>query len=249
MRKFGLIGFPLEHSFSQDYFARKFASEHLDDCIYENYPIDDIYRISRIIMDNPDLKGLNVTIPYKQQVLKFIDVIDKEASEIGAVNTIKIVWNKATFKLYGYNTDIYGFEKPLLEKFKPTIHKSALVLGTGGASKAVIYILKKYAIAYKYVSRKPVSTKILSYNDLTPELIHNYKIIINTSPVGMYPNVDQCPAIPYAAIGPDHILYDLVYNPEMTLFLRKGEEKKATFITGLPMLYIQAEKSWEIWNS
>lgn len=248
MRKYGLIGFPLEHSFSKNYFTQKFESEKLPDCIYSNYPIENIQRLSKVINDNPELAGLNVTIPYKQQVMELLDSIDNEANEVGAVNTIKIIRENTNYRLQGFNTDIYGFEKPLLENLKP-IHKSALILGTGGASKAVSYILKKHGISFYLVSRKPKDKTILSYSDLTQELISEYKLIINTSPLGMYPGIDKCPAIPYEAVGHDHILYDLIYNPEKTLFLKNGEQKKATIINGLPMLHIQAEKAWEIWNS
>ncbi len=248
MRKFGLIGFPLEHSFSKSYFTEKFESEKLNDCVYSNFPIKNIGRLREIVENNRNLIGLNVTIPYKQQVLEFLDHVDNEAGEVGAVNTVKIIRDKSDYQLYGYNTDIYGFEKPLVEKLS-RIHKSALILGTGGASKAVAYILKKHHILFHFVSRNPVSDTILSYNDLTPGLIRENTLIINTSPLGMYPDVDHCPPIPYQAIGSHHILYDLIYNPEKTLFLSKGEEKKAVIINGLPMLYIQAEKSWNIWNS
>jgi len=248
MRKFGLIGFPLEHSFSKNYFTKKFESEKLFDCVYHNYPIENIHQIRKIINDNSELIGLNVTIPYKQKVMEFLDAVDNEASEVGAVNTIKIVREQKRFHLQGFNTDIHGFEKPLLENLK-SIHRSALILGTGGASKAVAYILQKHGITYHYVSRTPKDDTIFSYNDLTTGLVKRHKLIINTSPLGMYPDITKCPAIPYEAIGPDHILYDLIYNPEKTLFLNNGEQKKATIINGLPMLYIQAEKSWEVWNS
>lgn len=248
MRKFGLIGFPLGHSFSKGYFSKKFEIEKLNDCVYENYPIERIELLNDIINNNPELKGLNVTIPYKQQVMKHLDRIDAEASEVGAVNTIKIVKEDSGIKLIGYNTDIFGFEKPLLEKLV-AFHKSALILGTGGASKAVAYILHKHGISFRYVSRNPKEDTVYSYSDLTHEIVQEYKIIVNTSPLGMHPDTDKCPSIPYEAIGKDHILYDLIYNPEETLFLRKGEERKAIVINGLPMLYIQAEKSWEIWNS
>jgi shikimate dehydrogenase len=248
MKKFGLIGYPLEHSFSKDYFTKKFESELLIDCSYMNYPIQDLSQFRNFIEDNPDLLGLNVTIPYKQKIIDFLDDIDKEASEIGAVNTIKIKRNKNKCRLTGFNTDIYGFEKPLLEKLKHE-HKSALILGTGGASKAVAYILKKLDITFRYVSRYPKTNEIYSYENVTQNVIRSNRIIINTTPLGMYPHTNECPAIPYDAIGPEHILYDLIYNPPKTLFLSKGEQHNATIINGLPMLYIQAEKSWEIWNS
>ena len=248
MRKFGLVGYPLGHSFSKEYFTKKFESEHITDCLYTNYPLDDIKKIKRIIAENPDLVGLNVTIPYKQQVLNLLDDIEKEASEIGAVNTIKIQHNKNKFHLTGFNTDSYGFEKPLVEKLKPE-HTSALILGTGGASKAIAYILRKHGIVFRYVSRNPVSTNVYSYEDLTHSIIQSNKLIINTTPVGMHPHADMAPALPYDAIGSGHLLYDLIYNPEKTVFLTRGEQQNASTINGLSMLYIQAEKSWELWNS
>jgi len=248
MKKFGLIGYPLGHSFSKDYFTLKFEREQLTDCVYNNYPIEDICQIREIIAHNPELVGLNVTIPYKQHVITFLDDIDSEAAEIGAVNTIKIKHNKEAFHLTGYNTDIYGFEKSLLEKLKPE-HKAALILGTGGASKAVAHILRKHGIIFRYVSRNPKNDEMFSYNDLTNKVVRDHKLIINTSPLGMHPHIEEFPHLPYNAIGSEHILYDLIYNPEKTLFLAKGEQQKATIINGLSMLYIQAEKSWEIWSS
>lgn len=248
MRKFGLIGYPLGHSFSRGFFSEKFEKEGLNDCIYENYPLDDIAKLPQLIADEPELLGLNVTIPYKQQVIRFLDSMDSQAKEIAAVNTIKIERRNNTFQLTGYNTDIFGFELPLLKVLKPS-HRFGLILGTGGASKAVAYILRKNNIECKFVSRIPKDSDILSYSELSPELILNSKIIINCSPLGMHPNETVCPDLPYEAITSEHILYDLVYNPEETLFLKYGKQKKAIIINGLPMLHIQAEKSWEIWNS
>ena len=207
----------------------------------------DIAKLPGLIESDRELLGLNVTIPYKEKVIPYLDEIDVEAREIGAVNTIKIIRQGTKYHLKGYNTDITGFEKSLTGLLK-SCHTSALVLGTGGASKAVVYALKKYGIIYQYVSRTPRDHTMLSYDQIIPEIIRSHKLIINTSPVGMYPNVGHCPQLPYDAIGPDHILYDLIYNPEMTLFLKKGKEKKATLINGLPMLYAQAERSWLIWN-
>lgn len=248
MRKFGLIGYPLGHSFSKGYFSEKFEKEGLSDCIYENYPLEDIARLPQLIADEPELLGLNVTIPYKQQVIEFMDSLDEQAKEIEAVNTIKIVRSSNSFKLTGYNSDIFGFELPLLKELKQC-HKSALILGTGGASKAVAYILKKNNIEYKFVSREPKYSDILNYSELSPKRIKSSKIIVNCSPLGMHPKEDICPDLPYEALTNEHILYDLIYNPQETLFLKYGKQKKAITINGLPMLYIQAEKSWEIWNS
>lgn len=247
MRKYGLIGFPLEHSFSKKYFSEKFENDNISDCCYDNYPLEKIDDLNNLVVKNAHLIGLNVTIPYKQAVIPFLDEIDEAAAEIGAVNTIKIYRNKLKITLKGYNTDVYGFEKPLLNKIKKH-HNKALILGTGGASKAVAYIMKKHSIEYRYVSRKPKNPTILSYSDLTQGIINEYKIIINTSPCGMYPNINDKPDIPYKYLGVRHILYDLIYNPERTLFLKEGEERNTTIINGLAMLYIQAEKAWEIWD-
>lgn len=248
MRKFGLIGFPLGHSFSKGYFTRKFERDNITDCLYDNFPIDQISKIKELIELEKTLIGLNVTIPYKEKVIPFLDEKDQEAEQIGAVNTIQIFRSGNNIKLKGYNTDVIGFEQPLLSALKP-IHKSALILGTGGASKAVVFVLRKHSIDYRFISRNPKESSILSYSDLTPEIISEHKIIINTSPVGMYPLTEDYPDIPYNSISSDHILYDLIYNPEKTVFLKKGEEKKATLINGLPMLIGQAEGSWQIWNN
>ncbi len=248
MKKYGLIGFPLEHSFSKRYFTEKFEKESIKDCRYDTYPIEKIDLLKDLVNNDRELMGLNVTIPFKKNVIPLLDEVDSEAGIIGAVNTIKIFRiSTDEYSLKGYNTDIYGFETPLLKVLRKH-HKNALILGTGGASKAVAFILKKHSIAFHYVSRKPKEQTIFSYEDLNEEIIHKYQIIINTSPAGMYPDIHNCPDIPYQALNSDYILYDLIYNPEKTLFLQKGEEKSVTIINGLPMLYTQAEKAWEIWN-
>lgn len=248
MRKFGLIGYPLGHSFSKTYFTKKFLNEKITDAVYNNYPIENIDQLRVLLEKDRGLVGLNVTIPYKLDVCPYLDEIDSEAREVGAVNTIKILRKEGSVYLKGFNTDIYGFERPLMEVLKP-IHSRALILGTGGAARAVAYILKKHGIQFTYVSRSPKNRNILSYDDLTNELVDNHKLIVNTSPAGMHPILDTCPDIPYSAITGSHILYDLIYNPERTLFLEKGGKKEATLINGLPMLYLQAEKSWQIWNT
>jgi len=247
MHKYGLIGYPLEHSFSKGYFTEKFVKEKISDSEYNNYPINPIDQFQLLINDNPELIGLNVTIPYKEQIIKFLDELDENASKIGAVNTIKITRKGNENHLKGFNTDYFGFEeslKPLLKEY----HKMALILGTGGASKAVGFVMNKLGINYKYVSRKPVSAEILSYKQLTTGLVHEFLIIINTSPLGMYPNIKACPDIPYQSLTRYHILYDLIYNPEITLFLKKGKDAGAITLNGLSMLHLQAEKAWEIWN-
>jgi shikimate dehydrogenase len=247
MRKFGLIGFPLSHSFSKGYFTRKFADEKIAGCEYNNYPIEDIAQLNNLIAKDTNLVGLNVTIPYKEKVLVFLNEIDSDAAEIGAVNTLKINRLGNKIHLKGYNTDVYGFAEPLKKVIKSE-HKNALILGTGGASKAVAWVLESMKIDFTFVSRKAHGNKCINYSDITPELIKTSTLIINTSPAGMYPNVAVCPELPYDSIGSKHILYDLIYNPEETLFLKYGKTKKATTLNGLPMLHLQAEKAWEIWN-
>lgn len=242
MLLFGLVGYPLSHSFSKNYFTEKFKREGLEHCRYENFQIDDIHQLAAIINDNPELKGINVTIPYKQSVLQFLNESDPLVKQTGACNCIKFV----SGKLMGYNTDVIGFEKSLLNKLKPG-HKNALILGTGGAAKAVDFVLKKIGIHYKYVSRYP-SVKNLSYEQLTAYIMEKNTLIVNTTPLGMYPKVSEAPPLPYHLITDEHFLFDLIYNPEKTLFLRKGEEHGATIQNGYDMLVYQAEESWKIWN-
>ena len=248
MKKFGLIGFPLGHSFSMKYFTGKFKNENIKDCQYLNFPIDKIEKLPSLITQNSDLTGLNVTIPYKEKVIGYLNKIDETAREIGAVNTIKIHRVHNNYTLTGYNTDAYGFHTSIVPHIKKT-HKKALILGTGGASKAIAYEFNRLGIDYIFVSRKPKKANHISYNDLTEDLISDFRIIVNTSPLGMYPDIDKCPDIPYEYLTNDHLLYDLVYNPEMSKFLEKGSEKGTITINGLLMLHLQAEKAWEIWNS
>jgi len=246
MRCFGLIGFPLSHSFSQKYFAEKFEREGITDCRYDSYPIEHIDLLKPLISDNPDLSGLNVTIPYKEEVMSLLDEIDPESAKIGAVNTIRISRHDGTTWLKGFNTDVYGFR----ESITPFLHKrpyKAFILGTGGSSKAVAYVLNNMGMNVVFVSRNPRHEKHISYGDLT-KLISLPSVIVNASPAGMYPQINNCPDIPYEQLTPDHILFDLVYNPPETLFLTKGKAKGATIINGLKMLHLQAERSWEIWN-
>jgi shikimate dehydrogenase len=245
MKLFGLIGYPLGHSFSKQYFTEKFEREGIKDCIFEAFPIPSIGAFPALLLSNPHLKGLSVTIPYKEQVLQFVDEMSEEVSAIGATNSIKITGGKLT----AYNTDIAGFEKSFTKLLKPE-HKRALVLGTGGASKAVQYVLKKLGIAFFVVTRKNSGQPgFISYDELDKALITTHAIIINCTPVGMYPNEAIAPAIPYEHLNPSHYLYDLVYKPALTLFLQKGRERGATTENGHDMLLIQAEESWRIWNS
>lgn len=243
MKQFGLIGYPLSHSFSQKYFTEKFENEHIGGCRYDNFPLTEINEFKDLISNN-DLTGLNVTIPYKQVVMPFLDSVEDEAAAIGAVNTIQF----RNGKLKGYNTDVYGFVESLMPFILERSDLKALILGTGGASKAVAYGLKKMHIQYQFVSRTERENTI-TYDALTPELVKQNQLIVNTTPLGMYPNVDEAPKIPYNGITDEHILYDLVYNPVETLFLLKGKEKGAEIKNGLEMLHLQAEKAWEIWNS
>ncbi len=246
MRCFGLIGFPLSHSFSEKYFSEKFEREGITDCRYDAYPLEHIHLLKTLISTNPDLSGLNVTIPFKEQVISLLNETDPEAAEIGAVNTIRIFRQGGITWLQGFNTDAYGFRNAI----RPFIHKSydkAFVLGTGGSSKAVAFVLKNLGMNVIFVSRNPGLENHISYKELGT-VISYPSIIVNASPVGMYPNINSCPDIPYELLTPDHVLFDLVYNPTETLFLSKGKARGASIINGLQMLYLQAERSWEIWN-
>jgi len=263
MKHYGLIGFPLSHSFSKKFFAEKFKAENIEDATYDLYPIEHIKDLQDLLDEHPDICGLNVTIPHKIKVLPFLDWIEHDARKAGAVNCIRITAESPVlaafsgevgvkghdFRLEGYNTDIYGFETSL----KPLIgdgNEDALVLGDGGAAKAVKCVLENLGITYKIVTRthNPDPAYIL-FKDLQAHHIMHHKIIINTTPIGTFPKVDECPPIPYEFIDGDHLLYDLIYNPEETLFLQKGRERGAKTKNGYEMLVLQAEKSWEIWNS
>ena len=240
-RKFGLIGKNIDYSFSKKYFSEKFKKENLN-CTYSNFDIENISLIESILQKN-GISGYNVTIPYKQEIIKFLDEIDEVAKAIGAVNTIKKIDNKNI----GFNTDCIGFEKsliPLIENKKPD---SALILGGGGASKAVKYVLKKIKINYSTVSRKEGKSEFI-YENLNDVIINRFKMIINCSPVGTFPNINKCPNIPYKHLTKEHVMYDLVYNPIESLFLRRGRELGCKTKNGLEMLEIQANESWRIWN-
>ncbi len=243
MRQFGLIGFPLSHSFSKGYFTNHFLTENILDAQYENYPIESIDLLTDLWKNNPALKGLNVTIPYKKLVIPFLQHTSSVVQSIQACNCIKLHQGA----LYGYNTDVIGFEKSLLPYLQPH-HQKALIFGTGGAAAAVEWVLKKLGIAYQLVSRK-ASEGCISYASLTQDMITAHTLLIHTSPVGMFPNVDEAPNLPYEAITSKHHLYDLVYNPAVTKFLEKGAAQGATTQNGLEMLHLQADASWEIWNS
>ncbi|GJG67583.1 shikimate 5-dehydrogenase [Prevotella lacticifex] len=245
MDKYGLIGFPLGHSFSKNFFNEKFENENID-AEYINFEIPNIEGLVEILDVNPELRGLNVTIPYKEKVISYLDYISPEARAIGAVNVIRVTHKGNKLTLRGYNSDVIGFTKsiePLLERF----HRKALILGTGGASKAVNYGLKSLGLETVFVSRyKRPGT--IQYEDITPEVIKDYNVIVNCTPVGMYPKVEECPLLPYEAMDNHTLLYDLIYNPDRTLFMQKGAEHGATVKNGLEMLLLQAFASWDFWN-
>ncbi len=244
MNLYGLIGYPLGHSFSKQYFTEKFERENITDCVFEAFPITAIDQFPALLKDNPSLKGLSVTIPYKEQVLKYITEFSDEVKYIGATNSIKIVGDK----LVAYNTDIIGFEQSFIKHLEP-FHTKALILGTGGASKAIQYVLQKLGISFLLVTRNEQKKEgFINYKDIDEEFIKEYTVIVNCSPVGMSPNENACPDIPYHLLSPRHYLYDLVYKPAKTIFLQKGEEKGARIENGYDMLLLQAEASWKIWN-
>jgi shikimate dehydrogenase len=247
MRLYGLIGFPLSHSFSARYFEDKFARERITDCGYRLFPLEDISGIRKLILDHRELHGFNVTIPHKIAILPFLDTVSDEAAAVGAVNCVKIERNGSVSTLTGYNTDVYGFRESLLPFLKP-YHRKALVLGTGGAAKAACYVLEELGIDYTLVSRSGQMPDSLSYPQLTENMLRENLLIVNTTPLGMYPDLDRCPEIPYSFLTNQHLLFDLVYNPAETTFLKRGREAGTATLNGLKMLELQAEKSWEIWN-
>lgn len=242
-KKFGLLGRNISYSFSVGYFTEKFERENATNCSYQNFDLATLDEFPAVINNTPDLKGLNITIPYKKEILPFLEKINKKALEIGAVNTIKITKNK---KLKGYNTDYYGFKKAIKPLLKPH-HTKALILGTGGASNAVAFALKKLGISYQYVSRNPIDNQ-LTYADLDRETFNQYTIIINCTPLGTFPNITDCPPLPYSYFNSKHLAFDLIYNPAETTFLKNAQSFGATTTNGYQMLVFQAEKAWKIWN-
>lgn len=246
MDKYGLIGYPLGHSFSKSYFNEKFENEGIN-AEYINFEIPTLDSLPEILASNPELKGLNVTIPYKEKVISYLDSISPEARAIGAVNVIRVDHKGNDTYLKGFNSDVIGFTKsiePLLERF----HKKALILGTGGASKAINFGLKSLGLETVFVSRfeRPGT---IQYSQITPDIIQEYNVIVNCTPCGMYPHIDECPQLPYEAMTSKNILYDLLYNPDETLFLKKGAQHGATVKNGLEMLLLQAFASWEFWHN
>ena len=245
MDKYGLIGYPLGHSFSIGYFNERFENENID-AEYINFEIPSIDDLPEVLASNPQLKGLNVTIPYKEKVISFLDSVSPEARAIGAVNVIRVTHKGNKIILKGFNSDVIGFTKsiePMLEK----CHKKALILGTGGASKAVNYGLKSLGLETVFVSRYERPGTI-QYESITPDVVKEYNVIVNCTPLGMYPHSDECPMLPYEALDSHNILYDLIYNPDQTLFMKKGLAHGAQVKNGLEMLLLQAFASWEFWN-
>jgi shikimate dehydrogenase len=246
MEKYGLIGYPLGHSFSISYFNQKFADENIN-AKYENFEISSIDQLQEILDMNPNLKGLNVTIPYKEKVIEFLDNITPEAQAIGAVNVIRVIHEGKNVKLKGYNSDVIGFTQSIEPMLDKKWHKKALILGTGGASKAINYGLKSLGLETVFVSRYERPGTI-QYERITPEVIKEYNVIVNCTPVGMYPHTEECPLLPYEAMDYHTILYDLIYNPDETLFMKRGREQGAEVKNGLEMLLLQAFASWEFWH-
>ena len=245
MDKYGLIGYPLGHSFSINYFNQKFSDEGID-AEYMNFEIPSIDNLIEVLDSHPELKGLNVTIPYKQKVMEYLDQISPEARAIGAVNVIRVTHSGKNIKLKGFNSDVIGFTQsiePMLESF----HKKALILGTGGASKAVDFGLKSLGLETVFVSRYQRPDTIC-YEDITLEVVKEYNVIVNCTPLGMFPKTEECPMLPYEALDDHNILYDLIYNPDETLFMKRGAERGASVKNGLEMLLLQAFASWEFWN-
>lgn len=245
MKKYGLIGHPISHSFSKKYFTEKFEKENILDCSYELFDIEEIDQLYEILQKTKNLEGLNITIPYKEKVFPFLTEIDETAKAIGAINTIKISQESNSIK--GYNTDYYGFKKSL-KPFLDINHERALIFGTGGASKTVKFVLNELNIKYLLVSRTPKNDDEISYIDVNKYVIKHHQLIINTTPIGMFPNIEVFPEFNYENLTSKHLLYDLIYNPVETDFLKKGRQQGCITLNGLQMLKLQAEKSWEIWN-
>jgi shikimate dehydrogenase len=247
MRKYGLVGFPLGHSFSKKYFTDKFFSQSISGCSYENYELENLELFDDIVLSDREIVGLNITIPHKTTILKYVNVADDEAVEVGAVNVLKIKYTNGRRIILGFNTDIFGFRESLVPHLTGRYISGAIILGSGGSSKAVEYVLKNLGIDILHVSRRRRGESI-SYKELTEKILMENKLIINTTPLGMFPDIGTFPDLNYDSLTPDHILFDLVYNPEITSFLKEGMKRGCIIIGGLKMLHLQAEKSWEIWN-
>jgi len=246
MRKYGLVGYPLGHSFSKKYFTEKFLRENITACVYNNYPLETLDHFTDLIKSDEELVGLNITIPYKSEIIRFVDDLDAEAEEIGAVNVLKIKRQHGKFRILGYNSDVTGIRDTIIPVMSKNV-TSALILGTGGSSRAVSHVLKKIGLSVLLVSREKKPGTI-AYSDLTSGIIADSLLIVNTTPLGMFPKIEGLPPIDYTRLTKDHILFDLVYNPELTLFLKLGIAQGCATLSGLKMLHSQAEKAWEIWN-
>ncbi|MCX6295638.1 MAG: shikimate dehydrogenase [Bacteroidetes bacterium] len=247
---YGLIGFPLSHSFSKKYFTEKFEKEKILGCEFNLFPIEKIEMFPELINENHTLLGLSVTIPYKESVIPFLDELDETAKAVGAVNCVRISRKESSIHLKGFNTDVFGFRQSI-KPFLESQHERALILGTGGASKAVFHVLKEIGIECYFASRQKkqnASDKTFLYEELNENMMNAFKLIVNTSPLGMFPHTESAPQIPYDFISSSHLLYDLVYNPTETEFLKRGKAKGASTVNGLSMLYQQAEEAWRIWN-
>ena len=245
MDKYGLIGYPLEHSFSRNYFNEKFRNERID-AEYDNFEIPSIENFKEVLETTPNLRGLNVTIPYKEEVIRYLNELSAEARAIGAVNVIRVTHKGSKTVLKGFNSDVIGFTRSIESMLEP-LHRKALILGTGGAAKAVDYGLKSLGLGTLFVSRT-ARPGVITYNDVTPDLIRSHKVIVNCTPLGMYPHVDSCPPLPYEAMDSHTLLYDLLYNPDETLFMQKGRQQGAITKNGLEMLLLHAFASWEMWQ-
>lgn len=242
----GLIGFPLTHSFSAKYFNDKFLKENIKNYNYNNYELSNLNNLDSLIKNNKNLIGFNVTIPYKESIMDYLDFIENDAHIVGAVNTVKIIRNGNHYKLFGYNTDIIGLEKDISSFQKKNKHLSALILGHGGSAKATAFVLRKLGICYQFVSRHK-NNGFITYSDLTKNIIQQNHLIINTTPLGMFPEIDNCPNIPYKYISKSHFIYDLIYNPSRSKFLNESSKYTSKIYNGLNLLYAQADASWEIW--
>ena len=248
MKIYGLIGRKLGHSFSPDYFSKKFAAQGIA-AEYRIFEMENTNNIKKLVREIPGLEGFNVTIPFKREIIEQLDELDKAADKMGSVNTVKVRRHGNSIHLCGYNTDVYGFEHSLLPLISRSTIKQALILGTGGSAQAVSYVLAKLQIIHLFVSRHPEQQNHLSYNDLNDVPLADFQLIVNTTPAGMFPDVDSLPKIPYNQLTEKHVLFDLVYNPSETAFLKKGIEHGAQTKSGLEMLHLQAEESWRIWQS
>lgn len=247
MKLYGLIGYPLAHSYSKRYFTEKFRNENITDCEYRLFPMENLNSFHHLIHDYPELSGINVTLPYKKEIMNLVDFIDPKAREIGSVNAIRIVRRNDNVILEGFNTDARGFERaffPLATSFG----KNALILGSGGSSSAIKYVLRQHSWKFLIVSRSKEKGHLI-YEELNENILNHYKVIINTTPLGMFPDIHSHPELPYELLNPSFFLFDLIYNPPETMFLRKGREQGAYTENGLKMLHYQAEEAWSIWHS